>query len=209
MVTGTKKQILDLLKRRGILSIDEITRGLKPAKTTLREHLLQLESETYIKRTYVSSGPGRPGLHYELTALGHSVYPSGESELMRNFLAYLKNRGEESAIEDFFEGFWDQRLQKAGRLMEKQPLTDRKAQTDELMKMLADEGFMPEYELDEDRNILKVRECNCPFSEVVKETRLPCKLEAEFYRRLFGVDVERTSYIADGDHSCSYSIFVK
>ncbi len=47
---------------------------------------------------------------------------------------------------------------------------------------------------------ITIRECNCPFLEVVKETTLPCRLEAEFYRRLFNSMIERTSYIAEGDY---------
>lgn len=209
MITGSKKEILDLLKRSGILSIDDVTDHLGLAKTTLREHFLQLERDGYIERKYERSGPGRPSLQYKLTSQGHSIYPTGESELLRNFLAFLKERGQESTIQEFFTDFWEKRLEKAERLMDEHAPGDRKARTGELIKMLTDEGFMPEFELNKDQNKLEIRECNCPFSKVVKETRLPCKLEAEFYKRLFDGSVERTSYIADGDHSCTYSISVQ
>ncbi len=206
MITGSKKEILDLLKRKGILSIDDVTEESGLAKTTLREHFLQLERDGYIRRTYERSGPGRPSLLYDLTSRGHSLYPSGESALMRSFLAYLKRTGQESAIEEFFTEFWDKRVEKARRLMKEQPPDDRKAQIGALSQMLAEEGFMPEYSLDEKNGAIEIRECNCPFREVVKETRLPCKLEAEFYKKLFNQSAERTSYIADGDFSCNYQI---
>lgn len=206
MITGSKRQILDLLKRKGILSIDDVTVDLGLAKTTLREHFLQLERDGYIERKYERSGPGRPSLQYKLTAQGNSIYPSGESKLMRNFLAYLKDRGEESTIEKFFEQYWQKRFEKADRMMKERPASDRRAQLDALKTMLAEEGFMPEYSIDEESETLEIRECNCPFREVVKETRLPCRLEAEFYKKLFNSGVERTSYIADGDFACSYQI---
>lgn len=209
MITGSKKQILDLLKRRGILSIDDVTAGLNLAKTTLREHLLQLERDGYIIRQYERSGPGRPCLQYTLTGKGHALYPSGESGLMRNFLAYLKQRGEESTIEEFFEAFWEKRLNTAERRMNENPENDHTARIEELIEMLGEEGFMPEYKMNEAEKTVEIRECNCPFREVVKETRLPCKLEAEFYNRLFDGKAERTSYIPDGDSSCSYSITVQ
>lgn len=206
MITGSKKEILNLLKRKGILSIDEVTEQVGLAKTTLREHFLQLERDGYIERKYERSGPGRPSLQYQLSSQGHRLYPSGESSLMRNLLVYLKRKGEESTIEDFFEEFWDNRYEKASRLMNEKDPDDRKAQLGALSVMLVEEGFMPEYEVDEENGTVHIRECNCPFIEVIKETRLPCKLEAEFYKRLFDSDVERTSYIAEGDYSCTYCI---
>lgn len=205
-MTGSKKEILDLLKRKGILSVDEVTDEVGLAKTTLREHFLQLERDQYIERKYDRSGPGRPSLQYKLTPQGHRLYPSAESDLMRSLLSYLKRKGDESTIEEFFEEFWDKRYEKADRLMNEQESGDRMAQLGALSVMLEDEGFMPEYEVDKEKGDLTIRECNCPFSEVIKETRLPCKLEAEFYKRLFDGKVERTSYIADGDFSCTYCI---
>ena len=206
MITGTKKQLLDLLKRNGILSVDEVTGDIGLAKTTLREHFLQLERDGYIKRTYERSGPGRPSLQYQLTRQGHSLYPSAESALMKNFLAFLKQRGEEATIEEFFEDFWEKRYQKAARLMDEagtENLTDR---LNILSEMLDEEGFMSEYEINNETGTVNIRECNCPFNEVVKETTLPCRLEAEFYKRLFNRKIERTSYIVEGDFSCSYSM---
>lgn len=75
-----------------------------------------------------------------------------------------------------------------------------------LMGFLEEEGFMPEVDPGRKYGQVIIKECNCPFSEVVKETRLPCKLEAMFYQKLFGEEVERTSYIAEGDFSCTYEI---
>jgi predicted ArsR family transcriptional regulator len=206
MITGSKKEILDLLKRKGVLSIDEVSEDLGLAKTTLREHFLQLERDRYIKRTYERSGPGRPSLQYYLTQHGHALYPSGESALMRNFLSFLKKKGEASMIEEFFQEFWHIRFEKAKSLMDEKPDDNLKDRINVLLEMLTDEGFMPEYHLDEDKNFLEIRECNCPFREVVKETRLPCKLEAEFFNRLFNGKAERTAFIPEGDFSCNYLI---
>lgn len=206
MFTGTKKEIVDLIKRRGTLSIDQAVDNIELAKTTLREHFLQLERDGYVEREYVRSGPGRPSLQYQLTPKGNSLFPSSESALMREMIKYLKAEGEEQTIEDFFESFWEERLQEARQRMDEVPADEPEKRMQVLMKMLEEEGFMPEFDLDEESQQLTVKECNCPFSEVVKETRLPCKLEAKFYEKLFGQEVQRTTYIAEGDHSCNYDI---
>jgi len=206
MLTGSKKILINLIKQNGMLSIDNAVEQTDLAKTTVREHFLQLERDGYVDRKYVRAGPGRPSLQYLVTKKGNRLFPSSESDLIRELINYLKGQGEEKKIEEFFEAFWEKRLQKAREKMDNASEQDSRARLNELMKFLEEEGFMPEYEVDEEKGAVTIRECNCPFSEVVKETRLPCQLEAMFYKKLFETDVERKSYIAEGDYSCTYDI---
>lgn len=206
MYTGSKKELFKLIKQNGTLSVDEAVQHTNLAKTTLREHFLQMERDGYINRDYVRSGPGRPSLQYQITPEGNRLFPSYESELIRKLLKYLKKQGEEHTIEQFFEAFWEERLQKARSRMDEESEKNMKIQLDKLMGFLEEEGFMPEFKTDQENSKIIIKECNCPFSEVIKETRLPCKLEAMFYQKLFDEQVERTSYIAEGDFSCTYEI---
>lgn len=206
MFTGTKKELLDIIKRNGTISINEVVEKMDLAKTTLREHFLQLERDGYITRDYVRSGPGRPSLKYQLTQKGNNLFPSGDAVVVKELLQYLKTKGEEQTIEEFFEAFWEKRLQKARDLMSEVGEDDLKSRFKVFKEMLEEEGFMPELTADEETGNVSIKECNCPFSEVVKETRLPCKLEAIFYKKLFSENAERTSFMGDGDYACSYSI---
>lgn len=205
MVSGSKEEILNLIKLRGTLQVDEAVELTNLAKTTLREHFLQLERDGYITRDFVRSGPGRPSLQYTLTKIGQALFPSQESSMLRELIHFLNENGNEKDIEEFFTRFWEKRYQRASYLMGNE--TDIQSKLFKLSEMLEEEGFMPEYETNDEG--ITIKECNCPFSEVVKETRLPCKLEAQFYDRLFEGDVERTSFIAEGDHSCTYCISMK
>lgn len=206
MFTGSKKELIDLIKRNGTVSIDEAVEQMELAKTTLREHLLQLERDGYIQREYLRSGPGRPSLQYQLTQKGNSLFPSSESALIRELLRYLKDGEEDEILEDFFEVFWDDRFEKAQERMDNTSDKHIQSRVEELAHMLEEEGFMPEFDLDKETDTLTVKECNCPFSEVVKETKLPCKLEAMFYKKLFNEKAERTTHIGSGDHACTYDI---
>lgn len=200
MITGSKKELLNLIKRNGRISIDESAAETCLAKTTVREHFSQLEREGFVKRSFVRSGPGRPSLYFELTGKGNAQFPSSEPELMRQLLKYLKTEGKEDVIEDFFEAFWDQRIVDAKKMCEDAAAESVEEKLKVLTSMLEKEGFMPEYS---DKGI---KECHCPFADVVKETRLPCRLEKQFISKILGHDVERTSYIPDGDFCCSYHL---
>lgn len=204
--TGSKKELLDLIKQKGKLSMDEAVSHTNLAKTTLREHFLQLERDGYIRREYIRSGPGRPSLQYQISPKGQRLFPSSESDLIRELLKFLKEQGDDQTIEQFFESFWEERLRKARERMDEASEKDIESRLKKLMGFLEEEGFMPEYETDMEDGSITIKECNCPFSEVVKETRLPCKLEAMFYRKLFNENVERITYIAEGDFSCTYEI---
>ena len=206
MLTGSKKELVDLIKRKGAVSIDEAVEQIELAKTTLREHLLQLERDGYVQRDYIRSGPGRPSLQYQLTQKGNSLFPSSESALIREMIRYLKAKEDDETVERFFQDFWNKRFEKAQGRMEDVPEDDLELRVEALTHMLEEEGFMPEFDLDEEEETLTVKECNCPFSEVVKETQLPCKLEAMFYKKLFSEQAERTTHIASGDHACTYDI---
>ena len=205
ITSGSKKEILDLIKRQGTLRIDEAVKRTNLAKTTLREHFLQLERDGYLTRDYVRSGPGRPSLQYALTQKGHSLYPSQESNMLRELIRFLDEKGSAEEIEQFFTSFWDKRFERASNLMES--VSDQETKLKKLGGLLEEEGFMPKYETGDDK--ITIKECNCPFSELIKETRIPCKLEAEFYDKLFEGEVKRTSFIADGDYSCTYCISTK
>ncbi|MCH2450355.1 MAG: DeoR family transcriptional regulator [Gracilimonas sp.] len=206
MFTGSKKELLNLIKRKGTIFIDEAVEHTELAKTTLREHFLQLERDGYLERDYIRSGPGRPSLQYQLTPKGNSLFPSSESVLIRKLLRYLKSKGDEETIEEFFQAFWEERLEEADKRMDESLADDMQLRVEVLTLMLEEEGFMPEFDLDEANGTLIVKKCNCPFSEVVKETQLPCKLEVMFYRKFFNKNAERKTHIASGDHACTYHI---
>ncbi|MEX0685531.1 MAG: DeoR family transcriptional regulator [Balneolales bacterium] len=206
MITGIRKEILDMIKKEGKLSVEKLSNDISLAKTTLREHFLILEREGLIKREYVRSGPGRPSLQFQLTAKGNRYYPSSESRMMKEFIRYLKQENKEGLLEEFFKSYWEKRYQNAVKLMDIYPENKPEKRLQALTNLLEEEGFMPMAHLENDKQDIIIRECNCPFREVIKETQLPCKLEAEFYARLFERNVDRTSYIPNGDHSCTYQV---
>lgn len=202
---GAKKELLDLIKRHGELSVDDATRKLKLAKTTVRQHLLHLEKQGMIRRKSRSAGQGRPSLLFEIAEAGRKLFPSQESALLRELIDYLNASGQGTAVQDFFEKFWDKRRDQFLKILS--TLGPRKNETEarlEALKALLEaEGFMPRFERVGNR--ISVRECNCPFAEAIRATQLPCKLESEFIRWALKLPLERTSYIHVGDASCTYS----
>ncbi|WP_020402576.1 helix-turn-helix transcriptional regulator [Gracilimonas tropica] len=206
MLTGPKKELLDLIKHQGQITIDESVEKMDLAKTTVREHFTQLEEDGYIERSYERSGRGRPSLSFRLTKKGNGMYPSYEPEMMREFIRFLQTEGEHRILEDFFQKFWNRRYQKLEMMLEEESADSEEDKARVTRRMLDEEGFMAEIGHDSDSGKLMMKECNCPFREIIKVTKLPCKLEEEFYEKVFGKKVERTTYIAEGDFACTYCV---
>jgi predicted ArsR family transcriptional regulator len=205
----SKRELLELLKRQGGLTLNEAVAATELARTTLREHLGQLERDGLVTSSRRREGRGRPELEFELTPAGQSLFPNQSGKMLGRLIDFLRSTGGEEYLETFFREYWQERLETA-RFRMRNVKDETEAALNELARLLEEEGFMPEIDRDEVEDetsrFVTVRECNCPFPEAVRETKLPCELEVQFYENLFDERVERVGYIPDGDAACTYRI---
>lgn len=198
----TKRDLLLLIKRKGSVSLDDAEEETGLRRSTLREHFSHMERDGLVRRFTKRQGRGRPSLRYELAERGQALFPARDGVLLRELLKFLDEDGQPDLVERFFESFWEARLADARHRLRMEEGHGRAAQLTVLEDVLQEQGFMPEVHADEDG--LVIRECNCPFSEAVRQTRLPCRLEARFFEQLFGQQATRVTYIPDGSPSCTY-----
>lgn len=205
--SDTRRELLQIIKRRGSLSVDEAMDALDMARTTVREHLLQLKEKGLLDREAERKGRGRPSHRYEMTRRAKVLFPSRDGELMGRLLQFLEEHGVEELVETFFEDYWEARTRAVKQRLRNAPTESLESQLNVLRGILEEEGFMPDVDREGDR--VTIRECNCPFPESVKHTNIPCRLERAFFEALFNADVERVSYIPEGSAACSYEMSVE
>lgn len=205
--SDTRRELLQIIKRRGSLSVDEAMEALGMARTTVREHLLHLKEKGLLTRTAERQGRGRPSHRYEMTRRAKVLFPSRDGELMGELVQFLKEEGAEDLVETFFERYWEARTEAVKQKLRSVAADDLEGQLEVLRGILEEEGFMPE--VNEEEQTVTVRECNCPFPESVKRTRIPCRLEEEFYKTIFETELERVSHIPEGHSACTYEIEVE
>lgn len=202
--SDTKRRLLGLMKRRGEVTLDDAMAVIDRARPTLRDHLNQMGRDGLVTRRTKKQGRGRPSMCYRMTPFAERLFPGQEGSLFADFLSYLQEQGHEQLIEDFFETFWETRLDEVKRRLAEPLETAGVHQIVEVLEeVLREEGFMPEVQVEEDRVV--VEECNCPFAKIVDATDLPCVSEGCFYEALFD-RVERTRHIPDGDTACAYEL---
>lgn len=200
----TKRRLLTLMKRRGEITLDDAMEVIDRARPTLRDHLDQMGRDGLVARRSRRQGRGRPSMCYRLTPRAERLFPQREGAVFAEFLTYLEEQDRGQLIEDFFESFWDARLDEVERrLSASLEATDTRQIVEALEEVLREKGFMPEVRVDEEQ--ITVEACNCPFAAVVDATELPCSSEACFYETLFE-RVERTQHMPDGDAACIYEL---
>ncbi len=202
--SDTKRKLLELMKRRGEITLHDAVAVIDRTRPTLRNHLDQMGRDGLVARRSQQQGRGRPSMCYRLTPVAERLFPKREGAVFAEFLSYLKEEDQDDLIADFFASFWETRLE-AVRERVDGPVegADRQQVIDALKTVLRKEGFMPTVSQEEER--ITIRECNCPFSRIVETTEAPCSFEGCFYETLFG-EAERTSHIAGGDDACAYEL---
>lgn len=194
-----RETILAFLKTRGHATLGEIAAHLEVSKQATLRHLegladagLATVSPSEVRR------PGRPENVYKLTAAAGEHFPDGHRELTGELVDFISTE----QLKAFFE-------KRAARLEAEYAAQlaglDFQARVRELARLASEHGHMAEVvELGDGG--LAIRHCNCPIQDVAARTGLPCVNEQQMYERLLGVDVARTTWMAEAADDCTYVI---
>ncbi|HMA40111.1 MAG TPA: hypothetical protein VKP10_08550 [Gemmatimonadales bacterium] len=198
----TQRALLVALKRRGVATLAELSRGARVAAGTVREHLHALASRGLVERCGArrrTRGRGRPEVLFGLSPAADALFPRQEGELLKGLVRFLDARGRGSDVEEFLR----ERIagERDAALARVRDLTGP-ARLAEAARILTESGFMAEVVRGPDGETLRL--CHCPIRELVAATRAPCRLEIAFAEELVGRRLARTAYIPDGDTACGY-----
>lgn len=202
LLSPSRMRLAALLKRRGTITVQLATDEIGLAKTTIRQHLDRLADAGIIESEAVSDGPGRPTLHYRLSAAGERLFPSQDAAMFGDILRFLFREGYPELVDRFFRQVWEERQVAVEERLREQSAETVGERLDVLTTFLSEQGFAPESHIEETK--VTLRECNCPLSAGVDATRLPCRLEAEFLEHVIGHETTRVTYIPDGHTACTY-----
>lgn len=199
----SQQAILLNLKRHGVASIPRLAEAVGLNVETVRGHLRSLESAGLAHRSGTRrSGPGRPEILYGLTDEAQSLFPDRQGELLRDFAAYVQEKGQPELVEGFFQ---QNVIRRRAAAMERVAGLVGKERLEEVARILSEQGFMAEIEHDDhDAPVLRLN--HCPLRELVRTTTTPCRSELSFVRELLGEGLARVSYIPAGDAACCYAV---
>lgn len=205
---STKQQILDLLKRTGGVTVEEVSGALAVASMTARQHLFSLERDGVIRSDKVRRSTGRPHFVYSLTPRGEEMFPR-RYDLLAQILLEEATLITATEIEGLDAAARRESLvyRIAGRLAERyrfpasRPLADRVAAATNVLQVIG--GFA---EWSPTGEGYEIKDYNCVFASLIQEKPGSCAMHTHFLSELVMQPVQHL-HVYDGKvRCCHYTI---
>lgn len=198
----SRRAILDILKQRQRASLDELAHELGLATMTVRGHLSVLERDGLVSFEEERGRVGRPRFVYSLTERGNEVFPKSYDVLCNRILDVLSVSPHLSTPSELAAHIARRWADDYAELVEGKPLDEK---VEVLAAIRTEEGAMATAEKTTEGYLL--HQHHCPASCVAaRHPDIICAAELGFMRRLLGVSIERLSWMARGDSTCTYRI---
>lgn len=193
----TRLRVLNELKRTQGLSVQEIADRLGMSYMGIKDLCDEMEGRGLVdprREPRPAGTTGRPRLVYRLTERAHELFPVASNPLTLELLDAAKRLFGPAAAEKLLMSAWQQ---KAEALAEKVKGVELAERIEALVRVRDAAGHMTAVEKGSDGR-MRIVEHHCPFADVLRAYPVVARLEAEMFRRLLGVPVERREENAAG-----------
>jgi predicted ArsR family transcriptional regulator len=203
--TGTRRELLNLLKRHGPLDSAALAAKLGVGAMAVRQHVYDLQARGMITFKEEARPVGRPAKLWRLTEAANRHFPDSHAELTVGLIDAMRR----ALGNDSFERVLEERMRAQTAAYRKH--IDANAPLKERMKALARlrsaEGYMAAVSTEADGALLLV-ENHCPICDAAKACVNLCARELETFQALLGPDVrvERTEHVLAGARRCAYRV---
>ena len=203
-VAGTRRTILDLLKRQGAQPAQALAGQLGISAMAVRQHLYQLAGDGFVEYSVSPRAVGRPAKLWRLTAGAAGFFPDGHAALSLELLQSMRQAFGEAGLDKLVAvRAGQQREAYRARLDGASDLAERLRR---LAEIRSEEGYMADVVADEDGFLLV--ENHCPICAAASACSGLCRAELEVFQSALGdaVTVERVEHIPAGARRCAYRV---
>lgn len=204
---ATRERILNILKERGQVTVDELSRELGLTAVTVRHHIDILRGERLVAAPLAlrRKAPGRPKHVYTLTEKASTLFPKRYSHLVGQILDEVRAR--------FSPGEVDQMMRRIGERIASQAVLpigdDFEARLAAVVEFLDGLGYMAHWEREREQGddgdyLLCI--ANCPYERASRQDRTICDIDLAMLTRLLGAAPRRVTWAAQGDYQCTYAV---
>ena len=204
---ATRERILNILKERGQVTVDELSRELGLTAVTVRHHIDILRGERLVAAPLAlrRKAPGRPKHVYTLTEKASTLFPKRYSHLVGQILDEVRAH--------FSPGEVDQMMRRIGERIASQAVLpigdDFEARLAAVVEFLDGLGYMAHWEREQEQGddgdyLLYIT--NCPYERASRQDRTICDIDLAMLTRLLGASPRRVTWAAQGDYQCTYAV---
>ena len=200
-ISETRMRILQLLKMRAGMTVNQLTDALPISQMGIRQHLAILEAENLVEYYREKQKRGRPLHIYRLTDQANSLFPTTYANFAVGLMHEVAKFNGPGFINKVFQERMKSQLQAYQQRLQGKDLPGR---VKELTRIRDEEGYMASFDENEDDYVLI--EHNCPISVIAEEYPYVCEIELGLFRQSLGTKVVREEHLMQGSHRCCYRI---
>lgn len=200
-MSETRMRILQLLKMRCSMSVNQLTEALQISSMGIRQHLSILEQEGLVEFHREKKERGRPHHIYSLTDKANSLFPTTYANFAVGLMQEVEKFNGPGFINKVFRSRMKSQLQMYQKRLDGKVLVDR---IKELARIRDEEGYMAC--IDENDTDYVLIEHNCPIAAIAQEYPHVCEIELGLFRQSLGTKVNRVEHLMQGSHRCCYHI---
>jgi len=198
---NTRQLILDILKREGEVTVQELSQELGLTSVTVRHHLEILRSQGYVSEPEVqrTSTPGRPRFVYRLAQTAVDLFPNNYRGLASALLESVCVGTDPAQRDALLQESAQRLVNQIGSLPE-----NRTARLKTLVMRLKRLGFDTEWKTDEEGND-HIVVCNCPYAAIHESCPEVCLIDRHMFELATGARIEPVTSHSN-DVVCEYKL---
>lgn len=204
MAETSDRALLDLIRRRGPLTVDEMAAETGVTGTAVRNRLTRLVGAGLVERTPRRDGRGRPKLLYQASEEAHKRFGQNYADLAVALWEELMGSVEDRKLRRLLFRRITERLAEVysgqvkgeeweGRLVQLSGLLRDRGVEAEVARGDGEVGPQP-----------FLRQNSCPYYELAEMDPAICALERKMLEKILGRGLRLSQCRLDGDRSCDF-----
>ena len=202
MSESSDRALLDLIRRRGPLTVCEMAAEMKVTGTAVRNRLSRLLGAGLVERESRQDGRGRPKHAYRASAAAHKRLGQNYADLAVALWEEMMTSVEDRKLRRHLFTRITERLAEMYRAQVKgEAWEGRLAQLSGLLQV---RGVEAEVAREGDDRPAFLRQHSCPYYELAELDRAICALERKMLEKVLGKGLTLSQCRLDGDRSCDF-----
>ena len=199
---SNREKILENLGVTRQATIQKLADQLEINPITVRHHLLRMQEEGLVTSNEQRAGVGRPHLVFQLTNQGRQRISTNYHQLVNNLLDSVQTLFGRQASSELLVAVGQEMAKSYDLDTDKENLSEM---MNNFCDMMANEGFQIEWELKDNRVI--IRNTSCPYYNLENSNREICLLDQSFFSTLLGKELQLEQFTVETDSNCSHCVY--
>ncbi len=196
------RPLLDLIRRRGPLTVAEMAREIGVTQTAIRNRLNRLLGSGMVERKSEHKGRGRPHHTYQASVEAHKRLGQNYADLAVVLWEEMMRTVEDTRLRRLLFGRITERLAELYRSQ----LTGEawEGRLVQLGTILHDRGIEAEIVLREGDRSPVLKQHSCPYFELAEVDHTVCAMERKMFEKVLGRGLRLSQCRLDGHKSCDF-----